>query len=334
MKQESNILIVDDHFLGREVLGELLGNEGYTLEFASDGMEALEKAKAFQPDLILLDVMMPGMDGFEVCHQVRSNPLLADVPIILVTALDDRQSRLKGIESGADDFVSKPFDRLELKARVRTITRLNRSQKLRQEHALLERAHAELLETHEATLRGWVKALDIRDKETEGHTQRVVDMTITLAQQAGIDGDALVDIRRGALLHDIGKLGIPDNILLKEGPLSDEEWEIMRLHPILAQEWLSPIPYLRSALEIPYCHHEKWDGSGYPQGLSGEDIPFSARLFALVDVWDALRSNRPYRKAWSIEKTSAYIRDHSGSHFDPSLINFFIQYTSSLGDKQ
>lgn len=229
----SSILIVDDHESARDLLGDMLAAEGYSIHLASDGMEALNLARATLPDLILLDVMMPGHDGFEICRKARQAEWLSGVPILLITALDDRGSRLKGFEAGADDFISKPFDMIELKARVRTITRLNRSQKLRQEHARLSQAHAELLETHEATLRGWVKALDIRDKETEGHSQRVVDITVNLAICANIDGEELLNIRRGSLLHDIGKLGIPDNILLKEGPLTDPEFKTMQLHPVL-----------------------------------------------------------------------------------------------------
>jgi HD-GYP domain-containing protein (c-di-GMP phosphodiesterase class II) len=176
---------------------------------------------------------------------------------------------------------------------------------------------------YDKTIEGWSRALDLRDKETEGHTQRVSEMTQLLAHAAGLDEDALLQIKRGALLHDVGKLGIPDSILLKPELLTEAEWTVMRMHPVYAYEWLSAIEYLHAALEIPYCHHEKWDGSGYPRGLCGEEIPLSARLFAVVDVWDALTSDRPYRKAVSDADAWKYIREQSGKHFDPKAVKTF-----------
>jgi putative nucleotidyltransferase with HDIG domain len=189
------------------------------------------------------------------------------------------------------------------------------------QHTNLELAHA-----YDNTLEGWSRALDLRDKETEGHTQRVTEMTIKLARYMGMSDADLVHVRRGALLHDIGKMGIPDSILLKPGPLTDEEWEIMRLHPVYAFELLSPISFLKPSLDIPYCHHEKWDGTGYPRKLKGEQIPLAARIFAIVDVWDALRSDRPYRKARSKEMVYAYVREQSGKHFDPQVVEAFMAH--------
>jgi PAS domain S-box-containing protein len=189
----------------------------------------------------------------------------------------------------------------------------------------LQRSHLELTLSYDATIEGWAQALEMRDMETEGHSRRVVYLTQGLAKMMGIDDQEITHIRRGALLHDIGKMAVPDAILQKRGKLTDEEWEIMRLHPTYAMEWLSRIEYLRPALDIPYCHHEKWDGSGYPQGLEVEDIPLSARIFAIVDVWDALRSDRPYRKAWSRKKTIQHIQDQSGKHFDPSVVEKFLE---------
>lgn len=189
----------------------------------------------------------------------------------------------------------------------------------------LQRSNLELALAYDSTLEGWSRALDLRDKETEGHTERVVDLTLTLGQICGVTEDSLVQVRRGALLHDIGKMGIPDSILLKEGPLTDDEWVTMKMHPVYALQWLSPIPYLREALDIPYCHHEKWDGTGYPRGLAGEQIPLSARVFAVVDVWDALTSDRPYRKAWTKEKTREHIANSAGTHFDPKVVKAFLE---------
>jgi PAS domain S-box-containing protein len=445
LQNNSTILIVDDEPFGRKTLEALLAIYNYQLAFASNGQEALQQAATLTPDLILLDVMMPGMDGFEVCRKLRADPLLSEVPVIMITALDDRESRIQGIEAGADDFISKPFDHTELRTRIRTITRLNRYRNLLDERArferliqlspdgllivadsslilqanpamlrmlgdqnvvteqivgqpllsfiasdqrescfanfksvianstqevrfetmmvrldgtrfpveitgghvvwsntpamqtnvrdITERKHAEeqirrskeeLSIAYDATLEGWVKALDLRDKETEGHSLRVTDMTVQLAMSLGIQGEELEHIRRGALLHDVGKLGIPDSILLKPGPLTDEEWAIMRKHPVYAYEWLSPIDYLRPSLDIPYCHHERWDGSGYPRKLQGEEIPLSARMFMLADVWDALSSDRPYRTAWSSDKVCQYILSLKGTHFDPRLVELFL----------
>ncbi len=188
----------------------------------------------------------------------------------------------------------------------------------------LNQLNHELLLAYETTIEGWSKALDMRDNETEGHTQRVTNMVLELAHHARINDEELVHIKRGALLHDIGKMGIPDKILLKPGTLTDEEREIMRKHPVFAFQLLAPIAYLHPAMDIPYCHHEKWDGSGYPRGLKGDEIPFSARLFALVDVWDALSSDRPYRQRWAKENVLEHIKSRSGTDFDPKAVEFFL----------
>jgi PAS domain S-box-containing protein len=192
----------------------------------------------------------------------------------------------------------------------------------------LQRSNAELTLSYDATIAGWSAALDLRDKETEGHSQRVTDLTLHLAQSMGMSAEELMQVRRGALLHDMGKMGVPDGILLKPGKLTDEEWVAMRKHPQFAYDLLSPIAFLRPALDIPYCHHEKWDGTGYPRGLQGEQIPLSARLFAIVDVYDALTSERPYRAAWSKEKTLAHIQSLGGTHFDPKAVAHFLSMIS------
>jgi putative nucleotidyltransferase with HDIG domain len=189
----------------------------------------------------------------------------------------------------------------------------------------LQRSNRELSQAYDATIEGWSRALDLRDKETEGHTQRVTEMTLNLARAFGLPEEEILHIRRGALLHDIGKMGVPDHILLKPGELTDEEWVRMRSHPQYAYDLLKPIDFLAPALDIPYCHHEKWDGTGYPRGLKGEEIPVVARLFAVVDVWDALRSDRPYRNAWVIERVVEFIREQAGSHFDPKVVECFLE---------
>jgi len=187
----------------------------------------------------------------------------------------------------------------------------------------LQRSNTELILAYDATLEGWAKALELRDRQTEGHTQRVIDMTLRLAKMIGVEDENLQHVRRGALLHDIGKMGIPDSILLKPESLTPNEWEVMRQHPVMAYELLLPINYLRPALNIPYCHHEKWDGTGYPRGLKGEEIPLPARIFAVTDVWDALTSDRPYRPAWTAQDAFAYIAAQAGRYFDPSVTEAF-----------
>ncbi len=325
MTTSSTILIVDDEPGGRETLDALLTPSGHNLHFCDNGLDALKQASILQPDIILLDIMMPVMDGFEVCRRLRMDPLLADVPVVMTTALDDKVSRIRGIEAGADDFITKPIDRMEIRARVNTIIRLNRYRKLMKQQADLLQAHHELQDAYDATLKGWVRALDFRDNETGDHSRRVTLLTVELARIMGMNEDELVHVRRSALLHDIGKMAVPDYILHKPGPLTEAEWDIMRKHPQFAIELLEPIEYLRPALVIPLCHHERWDGTGYPRAIKGEEIPLASRIFAVVDVWDALSSDRPYRKAWPYEKIVEHMRQQSGTHFDPKVVALFLQ---------
>jgi HD-GYP domain-containing protein (c-di-GMP phosphodiesterase class II) len=194
----------------------------------------------------------------------------------------------------------------------------------------LQNANLKLNLAYDATLEGWSKALDLKDHETEGHSLRVTDRTIILANILGVSDEELVHIRRGALLHDIGKVGVPDSILLKPDKLDDDEWVVMKQHPTLAYELLNPIDYLKPSLDIPYCHHEKYDGSGYPRGLRGKEIPLAARIFAIIDVYDALTSTRPYRQAWSKKDALKYISDEKGKHFDPDIVDAFLLATSTV----
>ena len=437
------ILIVDDMAEMREVLEDLLAPQGYQLLHATSGPEALALVTQHPIDVMLLDVMMPGMDGFEVCRQLRAQLATAELPVLLITALDDRDARVQGFQAGADDFISKPFDRAELRARLKMMSQTGRYRRLREERARFEQlirlspdgilivdalwrirlanpsacrqlgmqldaiepvsgmlqligpgertrwaaglsavlsdpAHIERMESlmlrqdgstmaveahsgyiawegqpaaqvvfrditarkradaelqratqaltvaYDTTLEGWSRALDLRDHETEGHSRRVTELSVTLARSLGMRAEQIVQIRRGALLHDIGKLGIPDHILRKPGALTDEEWETMKTHPTLALELLAPIEFLRLALDIPHYHHEKWDGGGYPHGLKGEEIPLAARIFAIVDVWDALSQDRYYRKAWNPDRVREHIRSQSGRHFDPAIVESFL----------
>jgi len=319
MSEKSLLLIVDDEPIAQMTMKALLNTGEYRLEFADNGYQALEKAAVLMPDLIILDIMLPGMDGYEVCSKIRANSSLSEIPIMMVTSLEDRESRLRGFRAGAEFFISKPFDTIELQTRVRTVTQLNRYRHLQEE---LEHAY-------DLTLEGLVKALGVRHKESESHTRHLVMVTEKLARRMGYPESGIPHLKRGALLHDVGKIGIPDAIHLKEGPLNSEEKREMQRHPTLVYEMLKHIDYLGPALEIAYCHHEKWDGTGYPRGLKGEEIPYSARLFAIVDVWEALGNDRFYRpegqKSWPTETIIAYLRDQSGHHFDPQFVEPFIE---------
>jgi PAS domain S-box-containing protein len=230
------------------------------------------------------------------------------------------------LESSARAILDRKTDSIsEIQIASRDITERKKSEKA------LQNAHDHLQEAYQRTIEGWVRALDLRDRETEGHTQRVTELTIKVAGTLGFTDEELTHIRRGALLHDMGKMAIPDEILQKPGPLNELEWEKMRRHPMYAYEMLSPISYLHPALDIPYCHHERWDGSGYPRGLKGEEIPLVARLFAIVDVWDALCSDRPYRKKIPQKEVIAYLREKSGHLFEPRLVEVFL---SVVEDKE
>lgn len=327
---EPKILVIDDEPIARITIEAILKAHNFKIFFAENGLDGIELAKQVQPDIIFLDVMMPHMNGFQACRIIRETNGLSEVPILMVTALDDKKSRIEGLESGADDFISKPYDIFEIQAKIKTLTRLNRYRQLVEQRQKLEVLHNDLLVAYEQTIEGWSAAMDLRDKETEGHTQRVTGMVMQLADEYQFTRDELIQIRLGALLHDVGKLGIPDSILLKPGPLTDEEWQIMHKHPVYANDWLSKIGYLQFANHIPYCHHEKWDGTGYPRGLRGEEIPLAARLFAVVDVWDALTSDRPYRAALSPEKAWDFISSQSGTHFDPKIVELFEHKFSRL----
>jgi putative nucleotidyltransferase with HDIG domain len=218
------------------------------------------------------------------------------------------------------DALSRAYDELQLLA-------LDERKSAKQ---ALETAYLELREAYDHTIEGWVRALDLRDRETETHTLRVTEMTVRLAREMGIGESEIAHIRRGALLHDIGKMGIPDSILNKLDALTPQDWDIMKKHPMYAYEMLSPIAYLLPALDIPYCHHEKWDGTGYPRELKGEEIPLPARIFAVVDVWDALRSNRPYRGGWPEKDVLDHIRSLSGVHFDPKVVDVFFKLLEEM----
>lgn len=324
MTSPARILIVDDSPSARATLASALTVDGYELYFAESGQEALDMAPQLIPDVLLLDQMMPGMTGIEVCQRLREIPSLAELPILFVTALDDRATRMGAFEAGADDVLTKPVDRLEVRMRVRNIARLNRFRSIIQSRGDVDRMLQQVRQAYDETIAGWARALELRDSETLGHSERVTSWTVDLALAAGIDDEALEHVRRGALLHDIGKMGVPDSILRKPGPLDPEERLLIEQHPIFARNLLASIDYLAPSIDIPYCHHERWDGAGYPQGLAGEEIPLYARMFSVVDVFDALTSDRPYRSAWPRESALDYLTSQSGVQFDPLMAEIFV----------
>ena len=341
----ATILIVDDVPENLEVLGELL-QPLYRVRAAQNGGRALQVARTRPiPDLILLDVMMPGMDGYAVFAALRADPLTRDIPVIFVTALDGLQEEEKGLEAGAVDYISKPIRPSIVLARVRNQLELKKARdRLRDQNVLLEseiaRRMGENLLIQEVSIRALARLAEIRDPETGNHLRRTQAYVAVLAARLALDprytrqltSHTIDLIAKSAPLHDIGKVGIPDHILLKPGKLTPEEWVIMQTHARLGSEAIEhaeedaerPVPFLAFAKEIARHHHERWDGSGYPDGLAGEGIPLSARLMALADVFDALISRRTYKEPFSLEQARKMISDARGSHFDPDVVDAFL----------
>lgn len=328
------LLFVEDQIFDQQQLQAMVLREelNYHLIIASSISEAKTMLRYDTFDMIIVNYMMGDGTAFDLFE------LAGDTPIILMTEFGYEDVVVKALTYGAYDYVIKDYNGNYMKFIPLTVSKAMKRQET--EDALhlmeLEREEAEkqiktlkqnLLQAYEATLQGWSRALDLRDKDTKGHSERVTEMALQLARAMGVEEEELIHIRRGALLHDIGKLGIPDGILLKKGSLTKEEWSVMRQHPVYAYEWLTSIEYLRPALDIPYCHHEQWDGRGYPQGLKGEEIPLSARIFAIVDIWDALLSDRPYRPRWSKQQVRDYLRSLAGSHLDPNVVDVFLELT-------
>lgn len=339
------ILVVDDEPINVKVLVDLLRDD-YTLVVAKDGPQALARcAGPLLPDLILLDVMMPGMDGLEVCRRLRSDPATAHIPVIFISAMGQAHDETGGFDAGASDYITKPISPPVVQARIRTQLALRAAQaELQQQNRTLEdRVQDRTREvelTQDITISALASLAETRDNETGNHIKRTQYYVRTLAEALRthddyapeLDDRAITLLFKSAPLHDIGKVGIPDAILLKPGRLDPEEMEVMKRHAELGQKALTialeetngvPSDFLRYAIEIAHCHHEKWDGSGYPQGLSGTNIPLSARLMAVADVYDALISRRVYKPPFPHEKAVALILDGRGSHFDPVVVDTF-----------
>lgn len=287
----ATILIADDEEANREILAELLEYEGYRTIPAMDGVEALKLLRSRHVDLALLDVMMPGCTGFSVCQQAKSDPATRLIPVVLVTGLNRSEDRIKGIEGGADDFLSKPVDRAELLARVRSLLRLKQ--------------FTDELESAETVLCSLAISIEAKDPYTVGHCDRLSIYGEAMAKRIGLTSDFQIALRRGGIVHDLGKVAVPENILRKPGKLTPEERKIMEEHPVVGERICAPLKSFRNVLPIIRHHHEKLDGSGYPDGLKGNSIPLTARILSTVDIYDALTTDRPYRKAFTREQALA-----------------------------
>ncbi|MDH3591301.1 MAG: response regulator [Planctomycetota bacterium] len=346
-----HILTVDDEPMIREILRETLENEGHQVSEAENGKVACELIDSGEFDLILTDVKMPVMDGFTLMKNLGD--LTDQIPVIVITSFGDIDVAVDAIRLGAYDYVVKPFnisqvtlsvrralDRrrllienlqykksLEHKVVEKTIDLIRKNKKLEQQAKLLEGLLRDLRESYEATLDAMVSAIESRDCETKHHCRRVQAYAVTLAQRIGVTPEELVDISYGALLHDVGKIGVPDSVLLKPGKLTEDEWKTMRAHTRIGYKMISKVKFLKGSADIVLYHHERWDGQGYPYGISGEDIPLGARIFSVIDTYDAITSKRPYKEALPIQHAREEIARCAGTQFDPRVVTEFLKFT-------
>ena len=338
------VLVVDDQPDTRKLLQRILANLGYQTETAQDGLEALAKLE-LDIDLVLLDAEMPGLDGFAVTERIRQNPRLIHLPIIMVTGLGGKEDRLRAVEAGVNDFISKPFEIHELRLRSQWLLKLKEASDLLKQHqaelertvekrtAALRRALEEMAtaqrRTHDAhldTIRRLVIAAEYKDRDTAAHIERIGQFSEVIARALKLSPGRIETIRHAAPMHDVGKIGVPDAILLKPGQLTPDEWEIMKRHTVMGARILhgSPSDVLQAGEEIALSHHEKWDGSGYPNGLRGDAIPLGGRICAVADVFDALTNHRHYRDALPNQTAYDMIETQAGRHFDPEVVAAFL----------
>lgn len=340
-KTEIKLLIVDDERSVREIMAEYLDAVGYSVVQADSVESAFAAVQREHPALVLSDIEMPGRTGIDLLQLIKKHD--PDLDVIMVTGVIDTRTAMQSIRQGAADYVTKPFNLEEVQIVIeRTLEkrRLIIENRAHQEHLeelveertsqlvesnrQVEGLYAELQDSYESTLQALITALDYRDNETQGHSYRVVEYATLVAERLGVEGEELTWIRRGAILHDVGKIGIPDSVLRKPGPLDATEWEVMKKHPELGFQMLEKIRFLKPALDIVHCHQERFDGTGYPRGMRGDDIPLGARIFAVVDTFDAMTSDRPYRKAMTVNEAREEIESCSGTQFDPVSAKAFL----------
>jgi putative two-component system response regulator len=327
---KSTLLIVDDVPANLRVLVSYLKNFNFKVRVAQDGVDALEQVRIAAPDLILLDIMMPRLNGLEVCRRLKADPKTKEIPVIFMSALDDTFDKIMGFEAGSVDYITKPFQHEEVLARINThLTIRNLQEEVKQQNELLEQRvqerTKELEETRLQIIRSLGKAAEYRDNETGMHVVRISKYVGILADALQVDSEQRELMVNAAPMHDVGKIGIPDHILLKRGRLSPDEWDIMRTHTIIGEKILSgnDSELLKAASLLARTHHERWDGSGYPDGLKEEKIPLISRIVSICDVFDALLSRRPYKEPWTPQATIEYIKEESGKHFDPLIVKAF-----------
>jgi putative two-component system response regulator len=311
--RDARVLVVDDNPMNVELAAATLEPQGYAVERATNGEEALRKLEEGSFDVVLLDVMMPGMSGYEVCERLKKDERTRFLPVVMVTALDKREDKLRGIAAGADDFLNKPFDRAELLMRVKSCIRAKRL--------------TDELETADSILVALSNAIDAKDAYTEGHAERVAHYSVEIGKQLGFPPERLRRLRLGGLLHDVGKIGVAESILNKPGPLTPEEFAIMRKHPEIGEKICAPLKSLKDILPMIRGHHERPNGKGYPDGLAGDEIPLEARIVCLADVYDALATTRSYKKAFPRERCIEMLREDAAKGlFDPQVVDAFISY--------
>ena len=335
------VLILDDQSTGRKILEEIIHTIDKDLRVASfaEPQEALELVRQHTPDLILTDYRMPQMNGVEFIKRVRQTPGCKDIPIVMITVVGERSVLYEALNAGATDFLTRPLDQYECRSRCRNLLTLRQQQSIIQHRAKwLEKqvemaTHQVLLRERETLLR-LAKAGEYRDEDTGNHIVRIARYSRAIAEYLGLSKADCDEIEYASPMHDIGKIGIPDHILLKPGKLSSSEWELMKQHPVIGHSILadSESHFIQTGSVIALSHHEKFDGSGYPYGLIGEEIPLAARIVAVADVYDALRSTRPYKSAWSREKAIGYITEQSGKHFDPTCVEAFLEQLEHIYD--
>ena len=350
MNIPKSILVVDDNEMNRDLMEALLEDFGHEAELAESGVEALAKLK-WGFDLVFLDVMMPDMDGFEVARHIREDPDTKDLPIIMVTALSDREDRLRAVEAGANDYIAKPVDKIELKVRMDSLLKMKEArddlkgymekleETVEKRMSDLREAFTKMSDAQKKTNRAYLDtiarlsiAAEYKDEDTAIHIQRMSNYCAVLAKGMGLPPGDVQAILQASPMHDLGKIGIPDAILLKPGKLAGEEFDVIKTHSEIGARILagSDSELLKAGALIAMSHHEKWDGSGYPKGLAGEDIPLWGRICALADVFDALTSKRPYKEAFPNEKAYAILKEGRGRHFDPGVVDVFFEHLEEI----